>query len=67
MSRLTLDEKVEIVLLCGREGYSLRRVAEFFNTRHANRNVHHSTVGDILNKSKKTGSVMNISHGNNRI
>ena len=67
MSRLTLEEKVEIVLLCGREGYSLRRVAEVFNTRHANRNVHHSTVGDILNKFKKTGSVMNISHGNNKI
>ena len=63
MARLSTDEKVELILLCGREDYSLRSVAETFNAKHPGRNVHFTTVGDLLNKFKKTGSVHNIKHG----
>jgi hypothetical protein len=31
---LTLDERVEIVLLSGRQGWTQRQVADEFNTRH---------------------------------
>jgi hypothetical protein len=31
---LTLDERVEIVLLSGRQGWTQRQVADEFNSRH---------------------------------
>jgi hypothetical protein len=34
----TLDERVEIVLLTGRQGWTQRQVADEFNDRHAERN-----------------------------
>jgi hypothetical protein len=35
---LTLDERVEIVLLSGRHGWTQRQVADEFNARHPERN-----------------------------
>jgi hypothetical protein len=34
---LTLDERVEIVLLSGRQGWAQRQVADEFNARHPER------------------------------
>jgi hypothetical protein len=43
---LTLDERVEIVLLIGRQGWTQRQVADEFNARHPERNpITHSAVG----------------------
>jgi hypothetical protein len=43
---LTLDERVEIVLLIGRQGWTQRQVADEFNARHPERNpVTQSAVG----------------------
>lgn len=55
---LTLEEKIEIVLLCG-ETNRHRDVAQIFNNRHPNRNIQQSTVSRILTKFKQTGSVEN--------
>jgi hypothetical protein len=46
-----LDEKVGIVLLSGRQGWTQRQVADAFNARHPERN-------SIRNKFKETGSVV---------
>jgi hypothetical protein len=35
---LTLDERVEIVLLSGRQGWTQRQVSDEFNARHPERN-----------------------------
>lgn len=59
---LTTEERVELILLCGREGYSQRDVAAEFNQRHPEREpVSHSTVGRLLAKFKSTGSVHDAS------
>jgi hypothetical protein len=43
---LTLDERVEIVLLSGLQGWTQRQVADEFNARHPERNsITHSAVG----------------------
>jgi hypothetical protein len=43
---LTLDERVEIVLLSGPQGWTQRQVADEFNAGHSERNpVTHSAVG----------------------
>jgi hypothetical protein len=43
---LTFDERVEIVLLSGRQGWTQRQVAGKFNARHPESNpVTHSLVG----------------------
>ena len=55
---LSLQEKIEIVLICG-EGTSYRQVAQTFNDRHPGKNVHHSTVLRIVSRFKQTGSVEN--------
>jgi transposase len=55
---LTLEERIEIMFLCGREGWSQRRVAEEFNTRHPEKNPEtQSTVSKLVSKFKETGSV----------
>ena len=58
--KLTKEERVEIVLLYGREGWGLRRVAAEFNRRHPDKllPLSHSAVGKLVNKFKRTGSVM---------
>ena len=57
---LTLEERVEIILLCGRENWSQRTVTAEFNIRHPNRQVQQSTVSRLLNKFKETGSVADL-------
>jgi hypothetical protein len=54
---LTLDERVEIVLLSGREGWTQRQVADEFNARHPERNpITQSAVEKLVKKFKETGS-----------
>jgi transposase len=56
---LTLDERVEIVLLRGRQGWTQRQVADAFNATHPERNpITHSAVGQLVKKFKETGSVV---------
>jgi hypothetical protein len=56
---LTLDERVEIVLLSGRQRWTQRHVADEFNARHPERNpITHSAVGKLVKKFKETGSVV---------
>ena len=57
MQHLTLEERVEIVLLCGREGTTNRGVANVINKLHSERTVSYQAVGMLLNKFKLTGSV----------
>jgi hypothetical protein len=45
---LTLDKRLEIVLLSGREGWTQRQVADEFNARHPERNL-------ITQRSGKAG------------
>ena len=63
MPKLTKDERVELILLCGRENYSMRKVADTFNERHPDRTVHFTTVATLFSKFKRTGSVLDIKHG----
>jgi hypothetical protein len=56
---LTLDERVEIVLLSGSQGWTQRQVAYEFNARHPERNpITHSAVGKLVKKFKETESVV---------
>lgn len=58
---LSKEERVEIILLCGREGYSHRDVSREFNQRHPGRGpITHSTVGRLLEKFRATGSVCDL-------
>ena len=53
---LTTEERVEIILLCGREGLSQRQVADEFNVRHPEREpVSQTTLGRLLANFKATG------------
>ena len=63
MPNLTKDERVKLILLCGRENYSMRKVADTFNERHPDRTVHFTTVATLFSKFKRTGSVLDIKHG----
>jgi hypothetical protein len=52
---LTLDERVEIVLLSGRQGWTQRQVADEFNARHPERSpITQSAVGKLVKKFKET-------------
>jgi hypothetical protein len=56
---LTLDERVEMVLLSDRQGWTQRQVANEFNDRHPERNtITHSAVEKLLKTFKETGSVV---------
>ena len=57
---LTLDQRVEIIMLCGREGWSHQAVANEFSRRHPDVNppLHSTSVGRLLQKFKETGSVL---------
>jgi hypothetical protein len=51
---LTLDERVEMVLLSGRHGWTQRQVADEFNARHPERNlITHSAVRNMVKRLKK--------------
>lgn len=57
---LTTEKRVEIILLCGRKGYSQREVAAEFNQRHPERQpVLQSTASRrLLDKFKMTRNVV---------
>jgi transposase len=56
---LPLDERVEIVLLSCRQGWTQRQVGDEFNARHPERNpITHSAVRKLVKKFKETGSVV---------
>lgn len=57
--KLSLQEKIELVLICGERFHSSREAADIFNARYPNKNIHGSTVLRILNKFKATGSLEN--------
>jgi hypothetical protein len=55
---LTLDERVEIMLLSFRQGWAQRQVADEFNARHRERNpITHTAVWKLVNKFKGTNTV----------
>lgn len=56
---LTKEERVQLVLLSGREGWSYRRIADEFNVLHPGRSsIGFSTVAKVIRKFKKTGSIL---------
>lgn len=59
MIKLTVDEKIEIVLIVGDNYKTHREAAEIFNTRHTNKHISHVTVGNVVTKFKNTGSIQN--------
>ena len=54
---LIIEERIEIILLCGQIGATTRSVAESFNSSQEGMNISHTTVGRLLTKFKETGSV----------
>jgi transposase len=58
-ARLTKDEKVEIILLCGKIS-SFREVAKMFNEKYLGKKVTHASVSRLLKKFKDTGSVLDV-------
>jgi hypothetical protein len=55
---LTLDERVETVLLSSRQGWTQRQVADEFNARYHERNpITHSAVGKHGKTAKKMNKV----------
>ena len=56
--RLSQDEKVSIILLCGH--LSTRAAADKFNADNPGRNVNQSTVSRLLQKFKTSGSVHDL-------
>lgn len=57
-SKLSKDERVSIVFMCGIPGVTYRSVAQKFNSRNPHRPpIDQSTVGRLIKHFKKTGSV----------
>ena len=54
---VAIEERIEIILLCGQIGATNRSVAESFNSSHEGMNISHTTVGRLFTKFKETGSV----------
>lgn len=54
---LSIQDKVEIILICG-ENITSRQASEIFNHRHGT-NISPSTISRILRRFKETGSVSN--------
>lgn len=57
---LSLEEKIELILICGENYKCTREAANIFNQRHPGKNVHYTTVARLLKKFKQTGSVENV-------
>ncbi|CAI9735851.1 RDH7 dehydrogenase [Octopus vulgaris] len=59
MMDLSKEERIELVLLSGREGWTYRKIAEEFNLRHPYRHpIFFTAVGKLIKKVKETGSVL---------
>lgn len=56
---LSLQGKIEIVLICG-EHKPHKEVVTIFNTRHPEKSIAQSTVTRLMKKFKQTGSVSHI-------
>jgi transposase len=55
---LSKEERIELVSLSGREGWSYRQIADDFNARHLRRtSISSGTVGKVARKFKETGSL----------
>lgn len=57
MAALTIQDKVEIVRLCGYNDRSEREVTEIFNRRHPDRRICCSAVHKIKKVFIETGAV----------
>lgn len=57
MATLSVQDKIEIVLIHGDNYSTCRETAEIFNTRHPEKNINYSTVAKILRSFKQSGSV----------
>ena len=56
---LTKEERVQLILLSGREGWSYRRIADEFKVHHPGRSsIGFSAVAKVIRKFKKTGSIL---------
>ncbi len=56
---LSKEERIELVLLSGREGWSYRKIADEFNLRHPDRQpIYFAAVRKLVTKFKETGSVL---------
>jgi len=55
----TLEERIEMVFIYGKEGQCARRTAATFNERYPSKNVSHTYVIQLIKKFKETGSVTN--------
>jgi transposase len=56
---LSKEERIELVLLSGREGWSYRQIADDFNARHPRMTpICFGTVGKVVRKFKETGRVL---------
>ena len=56
---LKSKERIELVFLSGREGWSYSKIAEEFNFRHPYRQpIYFTAVGKLVTKFKETGSVL---------
>jgi transposase len=57
-ARLSIDDKVELIFMCGVPGATNRSVAEAFNRLNPDRSpAHQVTVGRLIKRFKDTGSV----------
>jgi hypothetical protein len=60
---LTLDERLEILLLSGRQGWTQRQVADEFNARHPERDpATHSAVGKHGKAAEKMRRVLGLTY-----
>lgn len=57
--KLTLQEKIELVLIVGENYKTYREAAVLFNERHPENHISHVTVKNVFDKFKTTGSVEN--------
>jgi transposase len=56
---LSKEERIELVLLSGSEGWSYRQIVDDFNARHPRRTpISFGTVGKVVREFKETGNVL---------
>ena len=61
MLALSKEERIDLVLLSGREGWCDRKIAEEFNLRHPYRQpICFTAVAKSVKRFKETGSVLEI-------
>ena len=59
MMALSKEERIELVLLSGQEGWSYRKIAEEFYLQHPYRQpIYFTAVAKLVTKFKETGSIL---------